>query len=466
MHKSLSSRLLGEFIGTYLLVLTVGCNNQLGDAENPNLWGALSIASVLMVSIYALGSVSGANFNPAVSLGLFLVKQPGFDAGTTCAYMATQVIAGCTAGLTFLFMHGEAKNLAPAPGFHAAGAAAVEIAYTFMLVFVVLRAAISSSNPDNNEYFGLAIGFVIIAGGYAAGWISGGCFNPAVAIGLDVASASEQVFWCFFYTMFEFVGAVVAVCAHYLVEDDRVVSSKAGRIFISEFIGTFFLVFTVGLNVLGANPLAAISIGASLMCMIYALGSVSGAHFNPAVTTAIVLTGTSDDCTLAAMPIYVLAQCLGGVAAAFSYVAITGRIAQLKPGEGYTWIDASMAEIIYTFVLCFVVLNVACLPKTKDMSKGGNAKQLYGFAIGACIWVGGTAIGGVSGGSLNPAVSLALDASSAFMKGGFMNCVPYACFEIIGASLAATLFWVVRDEVFAKDGRLPLSKKTDSYGTL
>jgi aquaporin Z len=463
MHKSLSSRLLGEFIGTYLLVLTVGCNNQLGDAENPNLWAALSIASVLMVSIYALGSVSGANFNPAVSLSLFLVKQPGFDAGTTCAYMATQIVGGIMAGLTFLFMHGEAKNLEPAQGFHGAGAAVVEIAYTFMLCFVVLRAAISSSNPDNNEYFGLAIGFVIIAGGYAGGWISGGCFNPAVAIGLDVASASQQVFWCFFYTMFEFVGAVLAVVAYYLVEDDKIVSSESGRKFISEFIGTFFLVFTVGLNVIGANPLGAVSIGASLMCMIYALGSVSGAHFNPAVTTALVLTGHEE---LANMPIYVLGQCLGGVSAAFSYVGLTGRIAELKPQTGYTWMDASMAEIIYTFVLCFVVLNVACLPKTKDMSKGGNAKQLHGFAIGACIWVGGTAIGNVSGGSLNPAVSLGLDASSAFMKGGFMNCVPYACFEIIGASLAATLFWVVRDEVFTKDGRLPLSKKNDNYGTL
>merc|ERR1719174_3605108 len=240
------------------------------------------------------------------------------------------------AGLTFLFMHGEAKNLEPGPGFTWQGAALAEVAYTFMLVFVVLRAAISSSNPDNNEYFGLAIGFVIIAGGYAAGWISGGCFNPAVAIGLDVASTAQGVFWCFFYTMFEFVGAVLAVVAYYLVEDDKIVSAASGRKFISEFIGTFFLVFTVGLNVVGGNLLGAVSIGASLMCMTYALASVSGAHFNPAVTTALVLTGNEQ---LANVPVYVLAQCLGGVSAAFSYVALTGRIAELKPGEGYTWMD-------------------------------------------------------------------------------------------------------------------------------
>ena len=62
-----------------------------------------------------------------------------------------------------------------------------------MLCFVVLRAAVSKMNPADNEYFGLAIGFVIVAGGYAAGWISGGAFNPAVAIGIDVASAGAPM---------------------------------------------------------------------------------------------------------------------------------------------------------------------------------------------------------------------------------------------------------------------------------
>merc|ERR1719321_1407873 len=145
-------------------------------------------------------------------------------------------------------------------------------------------------NPADNEYFGLAIGFVIVAGGYAGGWISGGAFNPAVAIGIDFASAGQGVFWCMLYTLFEFVGAGLAAAAHLMVEDSSS-TPKAAKNFISEFIGTFFLVFTVGLNVLGGSPAAALSIAASLMCMIYALGGVSGAHFNPAVTLAILLSG-------------------------------------------------------------------------------------------------------------------------------------------------------------------------------
>merc|ERR1719183_2970636 len=319
--------IVSEF-GTYLLVLTVGCN-VLGGGDGT--WAALSIASVLMVSIYALGSVSGANFNPAVSLALLIAGE--IDVVKFAYYSVTQIVAGIAAGASYLWLMGKAFNLEPGAGATGMTAGAVEILYTFMLCFVVLRAAVSGMNPADNEYFGLAIGFVIVAGGYAGGWISGGAFNPAVAIGIDVASAGQQVFWCFFYTMFEFVGATLAVCAHFLVEDDKIVSSASGRKFISEFIGTFFLVFTVGLNVIGGNPLGAISIGASLMCMIYALASVSGAHFNPAVTTALCLTGNE---SLANMPIYVAAQCLGGIAAAFSYVAITGRIAELKPGTGYT----------------------------------------------------------------------------------------------------------------------------------
>ena len=88
--------------------------------------------------------------------------------------------------------------------------------------------------------------------------------------------------------------------------------------------------------------------------------------------------------------------------------------------------DAAFAEILYTFVLCFVVLNVATL-SGQHLTNGGKAKQIYGLAIGFCIVVGGYAIGAVSGGSLNPAVSFALDTSNATKGGAWMNCIPCAC---------------------------------------
>jgi len=270
--------------------------------------------------------------------------------------------------------------------------------------------------------------------------------------------------WCFLYTLFELVGAALAAVAHMMV--DKGSSMEMGTMakqMISEFLGTFFLVLTVGLNVLGSSPAPALSIGASLMVMVYALGGVSGAHFNPAVTTALMLTGKMVPASDAMH--YIPSQLAGGLAASLTYSALTGKAVPLAPGAGYSWSDAAFAEIVYTFVLCFVVLNVATL-SGQHLTNGGKARQIYGLAIGFCIVVGGYAIGAVSGGSLNPAVSFALDTSNAIKGGTWMNCVPYTCFEVIGAAVAAGAFFVTRDEEFTKGAMLPLNKKKDNYGSL
>merc|ERR1719395_529802 len=169
------------------------------------------------------------------------------DATKMAMYMVTQVVGGICASLSYLWLHGSAFNLAPGEGFGGSEAGAIEILYTFMLCFVVLRAAVSKMNPADNEYFGLAIGFVIVAGGYAGGWISGGAFNPAVAIGIDVASAGQGVYWCLLYTVYEFIGAALAAGAHMIVEDSSSTGDPeyglAAKL-TSEFLGTFYLVLT------------------------------------------------------------------------------------------------------------------------------------------------------------------------------------------------------------------------------
>merc|ERR1719387_159856 len=162
-----------------------------------------------------------------------------------------------------------------------------------MLCFVVLNVAATKA-WDGNQFYGLAIGFVIIAGGYAGGNVSGGAFNPAVALGIDVSSAGLGFGWGFAYTGYELLGAALAAGLFRVVRPDEFGGSgeyTLGTKLASEFIGTFFLVLTVGLNVLGKSPGPVFSIAASLMCMIYALGNCSGAHFNPAVTLAIIVSG-------------------------------------------------------------------------------------------------------------------------------------------------------------------------------
>lgn len=174
---------------------------------------------------------------------------------------------------------------------------------------------------------------------------------------------------------------------------------------VSEFLGTYMLVLTVGLNVLGKSKAGAFSIAASLTAMIYALGDVSGAHFNPAVTVAILASGRCPDLTPAKAGKFIGSQIAGGIAAAFTYAYIHKfETFALGPVGESTWVGVSIAEIVYTCLLAYVVLSVAVSERTK-------ASHMFGLAIGSCVTVGGFAIGGISGGSLNPAVSFGIAAS-------------------------------------------------------
>jgi len=473
MATDLTQKLLGEFAGTYFLVLTIGFNVLSGQST----WAVLSIASVLMVFIYSLASVSGANFNPAVTLALYLAKI-STDIKETLAYMGVQILAGCCAGLTYTAIFGESvAGIQPGEHaehgkFNALSAGAIEVFYTFVLCFVVLRAACKAA-PDN-ENFGLAIGFVIVAGGYAGGWISGGAFNPAVAFGLDVSSVMKNgVFWCLIYSLYEFIGAALAVGVHMFLDSD---AGDMLKKCVSEALGTFVLVATVGLNVLGGGN--ALSIAASLLVMIYALGPVCGANFNPAVTAALAMTGVLE---LKWVVPYMLSQIGGGLLGGFFYYSVVGHAFKLGPVGEYGWGAAGFAEIFYTFLLCFVVLSVAAVKDKSEggnlhvhkkifLSQGGQSYQFFGLAIAFCIVVGGNAIGSVSGGSLNPAVSIAIDATGAVHHSGYIltNSIFYSCFELLGAGLAAGLFYVLRDEQFAKEGARPLKKDDPetSYGSM
>ncbi|CAK9028179.1 Putative aquaporin NIP4-1 (NOD26-like intrinsic protein 4-1) (AtNIP4, partial [Durusdinium trenchii] len=115
-EPSLTAKCTAEFVGTFLLIFTVGCN-VLGGSPT---WAGISIAFVLMVCIYALGGISGANFNPAVSVTLGISKAlggPGFDWKQVGIYSAVQCAGGISAALCYFLLFGQSFNLAPAKGF-------------------------------------------------------------------------------------------------------------------------------------------------------------------------------------------------------------------------------------------------------------------------------------------------------------------------------------------------------------
>jgi aquaporin Z len=165
--------------------------------------------------------------------------------------------------------------------------------------------------------------------------------------------------------------------------------------YLVEFIGTFFLVFTVGMAVRGGAPLAPLAIGAALMVMIFAGGHVSGGHFNPAVTLAVFLRGK---CPARDVAPYWLAQFAAGLVAALLVTYLfAGRPAGGPALHGT--VPSAIVEFLFTFALAWVVLNVAT-------AKGTAGNSFYGLAIGMTVMTGAVAVGGVSGGAFNPAVGL------------------------------------------------------------
>ncbi len=201
--------------------------------------------------------------------------------------------------------------------------------------------------------------------------------------------------------------------------------------YLVEFIGTFFLVFTIGSTVIspGAGALAPLAIGASLMVMIFAGGHVSGGHFNPAVTLAVWIRGKCD--TKDVLP-YWVAQVAAALLAACA-VGLIKMPGAAQPLALASWKPAFFVEFLFTFALCWVVLNVAT-------AKGTSGNSFYGLAIGMTVMTGAFAVGGVSGGAFNPAVAVGI---SSMGLSFWSNLWVLLGGEILGAVVAGLAYKVV-----------------------
>jgi aquaporin Z len=198
-----------------------------------------------------------------------------------------------------------------------------------------------------------------------------------------------------------------------------------------EAIGTFFLVFTVGAAVGSRSTLAPLAIGASLMVMIYAGGHLSGGHYNPAVTLAVLLRrriGLRDAVA------YWIVQFGAGLLAALLVRSI------IDPAElattatmtlsGRTMLGAFVGELLFTFALCYVVLNVAT-------SKDHPDNSFYGLAIGFTVVAGAVAVGTISGGAFNPAVAIGAAAMHMF---AWQTLWVYLVAQVIAGAAAGIIF--------------------------
>ena len=195
------TKYLVEFIGTFFLVLTIGCTTlPPGDA---GALAPLAIGSVLMVMIFAGGYVSGAHYNPAVSLAVFLRGR--LTLADLIPYVIAQVVGAAVAAGIVLYFKEKGGTPGELPVFKALAA---EFLFTFALCYVVLNVATAKGTSGNPTY-GLAIGFTVLAGAFAVGKISGGAFNPAVVVGAIIfGGIALQDIWIFLVA--NFAAAVAA----------------------------------------------------------------------------------------------------------------------------------------------------------------------------------------------------------------------------------------------------------------
>ena len=201
--------------------------------------------------------------------------------------------------------------------------------------------------------------------------------------------------------------------------------------YLTEFIGTFFLVFSIGMALTSGNPLAPLAIGLTLMVMVYMGGHVSGAHYNPAVTVGIFMRGKIGASEIGP---YIAAQIAGALVASGAVHFLTGEAFAPAPRVGAGVVEVLLAEIIFTFALMLVVLNVAT-------SKATEGNSYYGLAIGFTVTAGAFAVGPISGGAFNPAVGTGpILANVAMGLGDASNLWYYWVGPLAGAVLATTVF--------------------------
>ena len=196
--------------------------------------------------------------------------------------------------------------------------------------------------------------------------------------------------------------------------------------YITEFIGTFFLVLTIGLT---GNPLA---IGVMLMVMVYMGGHISGAHYNPAVSIAMIIRGLL---TIKEAINYILFQLAGAFLAAILVGWLSGSVMEVAPSNTASVLQILVVETIFTFALVLVILNVATNPKTE-----GNS--YYGLAIGFTIMAAAFAGGEISGGAYNPAVGTGPILVDELIGDGntFANLWYYIIGPIVGGVSAAYIY--------------------------
>lgn len=401
---------LQEFVGNFVFLL---CISATAGGANGSLT-ALAAGSMLAGIIFLGGHVSGGHYNPAVTLGIFLSRRGLVTWKSGLVYAFSQVLGSLLGVATGNYLTGATPGPAPGP---IAGldngewlAFLAEALFTGFLVYSVLVTGTSAA-ASGNSYFGLAIGFSVVAGAFAAGHLSGGSFNPAVSVGLIANNGTSAVadhLW--YYLIAEVLGAALGAGMFTVTFEQEVLGAASRhfdgvRKFASEFWGTFYVFLITALvyakvvvlptSSANAVALGAFTVGAGYMVATFQARLVSGAHFNPAVTLATTVCTFTDPATLVS---YAVAQILAAIAAGLVALSMSPAGTAFAPSVDVSdrTFKALSAEFIFTGIIVICALSTIHSRTRRDNS-------YFGITMGAAMIAGSAAAFGISQAAFNPA---------------------------------------------------------------
>jgi aquaporin Z len=435
-----------------LLIILSGARSSTSDA-NSHAYVAIGLSLAAM--IYAFDHVSGAHFNPAVTLATVIVKK--MHLATAASYVVAQTLGGM-AGALIAFMMVPPASITPFIPTASAGAAfGVEALYTFALILVQQNAAAEKNAREPNSYFGLSVAFTVLAGARAVGPISGGCFNPAVGVGLDfigvLSGGGTGASFLWLYWAGPLLGAVLASYTK-IYMNHPVHASAPGLplvVPLTEAIGTALLVCTASLTNDG------LAVGAILLALVYMGDHVCGADYNPAVTIGVALRMGVPPAEYWKVAATCAAQFAGGMLGALMAYGFSGRVGFPNVDGIRGVVGAVCFEALWTALLVYVVCAVMTPIHGVDEAveeRRGHSKSYQGLAIGFVVAGGiycGGASGGGSGGVFNPAVGSAITAMDvAFQGGSAAHLWVYWVGPLSGSLLGAGLFSLLHYQVGAE----------------
>lgn len=436
----------------------VGLNCMASLRNNPktdrNQFFALAVGFVSIAGGHTTGSVSGAFFNPAMTLGFGLTSGTLGQRSWTLLYAGYQFLGSVVATTLFFMVRPEELTALGIVG--------------------------------DGLSCGRACSALSLCSGREKGDVeASAATEEAPRYHLETARSPFPA-----RVLAEFIGtylivftfglstAMLSVDTHNLMSSTTTGQPTQALIRMTET--EYFARYRVGqrfdgndgpvliLEVLTSSTVAWAT-GAAVLCMVYSLANISGGHFNPAVTLAVMCTASCGGpgrrrCRLFEGLSFMLAQVGAGIVAALTYVCVhrgdskisETRVSDLGPKKGYTWTSVAIGEIVFTAA---VALSVLCMTTVKD-PRYPKAPSTRGFqfawAIGVCVTAGSFALEGITGGYLNPGVDVGVSVAN-FIYSGFAFdkritlLIHYAVYQMIGGCFAAIVFRMVHPMEYKED---------------